>query len=827
MQHKLQGTENTRVVSDRRTCPRVRVNSLIYIDIGDVNGGIVTSLSEKGLALTAADALRNGELGTGPLQMRILFPGAPEAVEASGVIVWTSASGREACARFVNVGAQAREQIRGWVSDHISRNALRPELPNLPKMQLPSTRRAKPRGPRFSFADVASSRLDAEAQTASGDFPGSAAELGELPPLERLEPGAVGFRDGTEAVASAFESSAFTEEQTRKMRGAGNEQTDQARSGQDFQKQPTLSQPERRQHSRRQILLFTYAVLGEDNGGLVFNLGEGGLALTAASALRDRHFAKMRVRFPDSEDWFDTSGRLAWAADSGKEAGIEFVSLPEQALARIKEWVSQKESDDARTSQSGVQELPDVMDPGLSSTEPLEIPASFEEEPFEGSAVRDRFEEPFEEHGFAGPERTPAASSGLFETGTDGIFAGASQRRHVPEFEPALAADDSVRLAASVTRKALGIAAGAALAVASWMFVERHFFNETSRLAAANAPSIQTSPQEPAQKPDVVGTQAGADRPTADPPVQQLEQPVQQNENATMKTGVAQPSAKQIESELLPSSTSKAAAEGSNSVPDRALKGQLRSEEVQAQLGASSSPASSSPPPSAHQSERPAPSQHEPETKSSNFTASVAARTPQNASSDNKPDNKPNGARFAASKAAESRPVLTARANLNAAPASVNASAPQLGGAPPVEVEKENLLVAMKQPEAPLVRTPVVTVSFDPYPSIRIPKAEKSKKSRQGESLQMGRLLTRVDPVYPEAAKRQGVEGTVKVHAIFDRGGNVQSVIPVSGPQVLLAAALSAVRQWRYSQTILGGQAMETEEDITVLFQLENSASKN
>ena len=165
--------------------------------------------------------------------------------------------------------------------------------------------------------------------------------------------------------------------------------------------------------------------------------------------------------------------------------------------------------------------------------------------------------------------------------------------------------------------------------------------------------------------------------------------------------------------------------------------------------------------------------------------------------------------------------------DLNATPHALNSNPPQPAAAPPVDMEKEKPSISPKQPEPILARTPVVTISFDPYPSIRMPKTEKSKKSPQGKSLQMGRLLMRVDPVYPDEAKQQGVEGTARVHAIFNRDGSVQSVISVSGPPLLVTAVMSAVRQWRYSQTVLGGQAMETEEDVTVLFRLANPITKN
>ena len=117
MQDKLQGIANTPAVTERRGCPRLRVTSLMYIDIGSVNGGIVTSLSENGLALTAGATLGNAEFGDGPLRMQIQFPGTPEALEASGEIVWTGSSGKEARVRFVAIAEKARDQIRRWISD--------------------------------------------------------------------------------------------------------------------------------------------------------------------------------------------------------------------------------------------------------------------------------------------------------------------------------------------------------------------------------------------------------------------------------------------------------------------------------------------------------------------------------------------------------------------------------------------------------------------------------------------------------------------------------------------------------------------------------------
>ena len=810
MQDKLQGIENTPAVTERRACPRLRVTSLIYVDIGSVNGGIVTSLSENGLALTAAATL--AEFGDGPLQMRIQFPGTLEALEASGEIVWTGSSGKEARVRFVDIAEKVRDQIRRWLSDQVSANGLRPEPPKLPKMRLPTSPSANTRGPKFSFAEVASSRVDAESETGLDDLPEIAREPGELPPLQA---GAATFRDGAEAVASAFESQAFAETRTGKIRSSANEQTASATSDQDFQRQPSPSIPERRQHPRRQILLFTYAVLGEDNGGLVFNLGEGGLALTAAAALQEHHFGKMRVRFPDSADWFETSGRLTWKNDSGKEAGIEFLNLPEDARARVREWVSQEEptgdpgtkEDEGRANQIPVQELPGFMEPEEPSTESFEIPASFEEQPFEDQAL--------EEHDFQEPPKAPSSSSALFKTGIKGILERASVRRRVSKIKPPRLPDYSSRPRTPVASKALSIAAGVGLAVGGWMFLQRTSLNEASGTIAQNVPNTQPS-HEPTQEPNGAKTKIGAAGATAGPPIQVRENT---NEDPATQTGIAKPSVRQIEGGAPAANSSNTAAGSPNSGPERTSKEKPPSSEALVRI-----PAAGSLPRSLDQAQRPAPSQREQETKSPQAIASASAPSSENKLLEHRP---------AESKPVETKPVPTAQAfpaqnkELNATPPALNSNLPQPAVAPPADMEKEKPPVSPKQPEPILARTPVVTVSFDPYPSIRMPKTEKSKKSHQGKSLQMGRLLTRVDPVYPDEARQQGVEGAVKVHAIFNREGAVQSVISVSGPPSLVPAAMNAVRQWRYSQTVLGGQAMETEEDVTVLFRLANPATKN
>jgi len=131
----------------------------------------------------------------------------------------------------------------------------------------------------------------------------------------------------------------------------------------------------------------------------------------------------------------------------------------------------------------------------------------------------------------------------------------------------------------------------------------------------------------------------------------------------------------------------------------------------------------------------------------------------------------------------------------------------QANQTPPIE--------ARRNPQIP---SGMVSVSFGTYPSIRVPPELKSQAS--AASLQIGSLISRVDPIYPEDAKRQQIEGTVKVHAVVGKDGAVQGMEGISGPPLLVSATLSAVRQWRYKPTLLGDQPIETGQDVTIVFQL-------
>jgi len=95
----------------------------------------------------------------------------------------------------------------------------------------------------------------------------------------------------------------------------------------------------------------------------------------------------------------------------------------------------------------------------------------------------------------------------------------------------------------------------------------------------------------------------------------------------------------------------------------------------------------------------------------------------------------------------------------------------------------------------------------------------------EGSRLTVGQLVSIRQPVYPVEAVRGHVEGTVRLRAVVDQIGKVEVVQLVSGHPVLVPAAIDAVHEWRYGETILDSKAVKSVEDITVVFRLANSVA--
>lgn len=60
------------------------------------------------------------------------------------------------------------------------------------------------------------------------------------------------------------------------------------------------------------------------------------------------------------------------------------------------------------------------------------------------------------------------------------------------------------------------------------------------------------------------------------------------------------------------------------------------------------------------------------------------------------------------------------------------------------------------------------------------------------------RAKTKVQPVYPELARKMNLVGTVKIEVVVAPNGSVKDARVVGGHPVLAGAALDAAKKWRF-----------------------------
>ena len=106
-------------------------------------------------------------------------------------------------------------------------------------------------------------------------------------------------------------------------------------------------------------------------------------------------------------------------------------------------------------------------------------------------------------------------------------------------------------------------------------------------------------------------------------------------------------------------------------------------------------------------------------------------------------------------------------------------------------------------------------------PDLPPPPPPKPKEPiRVGGTVQTSKLLRKVDPVYPELAKRARVSGIVLLQVVVSETGQVKDAKLIRGHPLLNQSAIDAVRQWQYSPTLLNGEPVPVIATVTVNFVL-------
>jgi len=100
------------------------------------------------------------------------------------------------------------------------------------------------------------------------------------------------------------------------------------------------------------------------------------------------------------------------------------------------------------------------------------------------------------------------------------------------------------------------------------------------------------------------------------------------------------------------------------------------------------------------------------------------------------------------------------------------------------------------------------------------PKVAAPQKLRISAGVAEGLLIRRIDPQYPQMAKIAHMQGEVVLQAVISKSGDIQNLHAMSGPPLLIQAAMDAVKQWKYKPYLLNGEPVEVDTQVRVQFKM-------
>jgi protein TonB len=139
--------------------------------------------------------------------------------------------------------------------------------------------------------------------------------------------------------------------------------------------------------------------------------------------------------------------------------------------------------------------------------------------------------------------------------------------------------------------------------------------------------------------------------------------------------------------------------------------------------------------------------------------------------------------------------------------------APAIG--PVVEGIADDVGAAVGTPGGLLIDSAPVVMPPPPPPAPEAPKAY-----RPGGAIREPRKIQDAAPQYPEIARAARVEGLVILEATIDERGFVTGARVLRSVPLLDAAALAALKQWRYTPTLLNGIPVRVLMTVTFRFSL-------
>jgi hypothetical protein len=132
---------------DRRLQMRATPASCAYTALDDINGGIVLNISETGMAVGAADPLVVADYLP---HIRFRLPNVVQRIKVSAQVVWLAESKKKVGIRFVDLTAEARNQIANWIASEKPAPEFEGLTPAPVESLLPATLESFPQEPKWS-----------------------------------------------------------------------------------------------------------------------------------------------------------------------------------------------------------------------------------------------------------------------------------------------------------------------------------------------------------------------------------------------------------------------------------------------------------------------------------------------------------------------------------------------------------------------------------------------------------------------------------------------------------------------------------------------------
>lgn len=141
------------------------------------------------------------------------------------------------------------------------------------------------------------------------------------------------------------------------------------------------------------------------------------------------------------------------------------------------------------------------------------------------------------------------------------------------------------------------------------------------------------------------------------------------------------------------------------------------------------------------------------------------------------------------------------------------------------ETDTQNAASSHQSIDVPGVESGVVGGIDLPGQGLRVepppaPPPTPREPIRLHSGMQAPRKLVHVSPRYPPVAQAAHVEGLVVLDAVIDSAGRVTDVRVTHSIRLLDEAAVDAVRQWRFTPTLLNGEPVSILLTVSVRFTL-------